>query len=61
MSNQTEAKPYRVICDECKGNGYIRIPYHLTKEETWANCEKCKSQGEIIKDPVPTLREKGLV
>jgi len=41
------AKQDRVICPECNGNGFTRIPYHLAKEEIWANCEECDSQGYI--------------
>jgi len=57
-------KREKIICPECNGNGYIRVPYHLAKEEIWANCEKCSSQGEIDKDPAEKtaeLREKGLI
>ena len=54
MEKQT-VKQDKIICPECRGNGYVRVPYHLAKEE-------CDSQGEIkAKDPVPNLREKGLV
>jgi DnaJ-class molecular chaperone len=34
------------ICTDCKGNGFIRIPYAQVKEEMWADCETCNSQGE---------------
>ena len=27
-------KKNKVICPTCKGNGYIRIPYRLAKEDT---------------------------
>ena len=37
----------RITCPECKGNGFTRVPYHLAKEEIWANCEECDSQGYI--------------
>ncbi len=61
MEKQT-VKQDKIICPECRGNGYVRIPYHLAKEEIWANCEECDSQGEIkTENPVPNLREKGLV
>jgi DnaJ-class molecular chaperone len=43
-------KVNKEICKECKGNGYIRIPYHLVKEEQWADCNTCDSQGEIKKE-----------
>ena len=38
------------ICPEWNGNGFVRVPYHLAKEELWANCDKCDSQGEIERD-----------
>jgi DnaJ-class molecular chaperone len=60
MATKTEKQIAKIICDECHGNGYVRIPYHMAKEELWANCDKCESQGEIkIKTP-DDLREKGM-
>mgnify|MGYP003126578566 FL=1 len=41
-------KVSKEICQE--GNGYVRIPYHLAKEEIWADCNNCDSQGEIKKE-----------
>ena len=35
------------ICTDCKGNGFVRVPYKLVKEEMWADCDTCDSQGEI--------------
>jgi len=46
MPNQT-AEQDKMTCPECKGNGFTRVPYHLAKEEIWANCEECDSQGYI--------------
>ena len=37
----------KIICPECKGNGYVRIPYQLAKEEVTAQCGVCDSQGEV--------------
>ena len=37
----------KIICPKCKGNGFIRIPYHLAKEEMHAQCSDCDSQGEL--------------
>jgi DnaJ-class molecular chaperone len=37
----------KMICNECNGNGFVRVPYEEAREEQWANCEKCNSQGEI--------------
>ena len=38
------------ICTVCKGNGFVRVPYEISREEVWANCDFCKSQGEIEED-----------
>ena len=46
------AKKYKVICPTCKGNGYVRIPYRLAKEEITAQCGVCDSEGEINADQV---------
>jgi DnaJ-class molecular chaperone len=35
------------ICEACKGNGFIRIPYEEAREEIHAQCTVCNSQGEI--------------
>ena len=35
------------ICDVCKGNGFVKVPYELAYEEQWADCEFCDNQGEI--------------
>tara|TARA_R100001015_G_C4544161_1_gene107480 strand:+ start:381 stop:641 length:261 start_codon:yes stop_codon:yes gene_type:complete len=37
----------KTICTECKGNGFVRLPYEQVKEEIWADCDTCNSQGEI--------------
>ena len=41
---------HKAICPACKGNGFIRVPYELTRDEQWADCEVCKSQGELTYD-----------
>ena len=45
-------KNKRIICPTCKGNGYIRIPYKLAREEITAQCGVCDSEGEIDADKV---------
>ena len=40
-------KPKKVICPNCKGNGFVRVPYQLAKEEVHAQCGVCDSEGEI--------------
>ena len=59
-------KRNKIICPTCKGNGFYRVDYSLTKEETHAQCEDCNRQGEIYLDDdtfmnVKSLREKGVI
>jgi len=42
-----KSKKNKIICPTCKGNGYVRIPYRLAKEEVTAQCGVCDSEGEI--------------
>ena len=59
MENQT-----KIICQNCKGNGFYRVPYHLAKEEMHAQCTDCDSEGEITIDDNYTpedLRLKGVI
>ena len=46
------AKKDKVICPTCKGNGYIRIPFKLAREEINAQCGVCDSEGEINPDEI---------
>jgi|TARA_Y100000361_G_C10902742_1_gene209914 DnaJ-class molecular chaperone len=48
-------KKNKVICPHCKGNGFIRIPYKLAKEEVTAQCGVCDSEGEINADEVDDI------
>ncbi len=48
-------KKTRVICPVCKGNGFIRVPYRLTKEEITAQCGVCDSEGEIDANEVDNI------
>ena len=41
------------ICEVCKGNGFVRVPYEIAREEQWADCSFCKNQGEIEVDDSP--------
>jgi len=52
---EKDKKGKKVICPSCNGNGYIRIPYHLAKEEQVAQCSVCKSQGEIDESTLDTI------
>ena len=45
--DESKKKTKRVICPSCKGNGFLRVPYQLAKEEVTAQCGVCDSEGEI--------------
>ena len=45
----------KVPCPNCKGNGFIRVPYELTKEEVIVQCGVCESEGEINADQVDDI------
>ena len=47
-----KSKKNKIICPECKGNGYVRIPYQLAKEEVTAQCSVCDSEGEVDPESV---------
>jgi DnaJ-class molecular chaperone len=47
---KSKKKTKKIICPNCKGNGYIRVPYRLAKEEVTAQCSVCESEGEINAD-----------
>ena len=42
--HQVEKTKHKVICPECKGNGFIRVPYELAREEITARCDTCKCE-----------------
>ena len=46
----------KVICQDCKGNGYRRNLLEEDREELITNCKTCNNQGEINwnKDSIPT-------
>ena len=37
----------KVICNVCKGNGFVKVPYEQAYDEQWADCDFCNRQGEI--------------
>ena len=45
------------ICTVCNGNGFVRVPFEQAREEQWANCDFCNSQGEIEEEDDDTVRE----
>ena len=50
-----KSKKNKVICPTCKGNGYVRIPYRLAREEVTAQCGVCDSEGEIDANEVDNI------
>jgi len=40
-------KKNKIICPECRGNGYVKIPYQQVKEEVITQCGVCDSEGEV--------------
>ena len=40
----------KVICQDCRGNGYIKTLFEEGREELIIDCKKCKNQGEIMMD-----------
>ena len=48
--DKPKSKKTKIICPVCNGNGFIRVPYRLTKEEVTAQCGVCDSEGEIYAD-----------
>jgi DnaJ-class molecular chaperone len=42
-----KSKKDKIICPTCKGNGFVRVPYQLAKEEVHAQCGVCDSEGEV--------------
>jgi len=49
------SKKHKTICPTCRGNGYIKVPFKLTKESIVAQCTVCDSQGEIDADQVDNI------
>jgi DnaJ-class molecular chaperone len=52
---EKDKKTKRVICPSCNGNGYIKIPYRLAKEEAVAQCNVCSSQGEVDEEKLDSI------
>ena len=63
MATKTE-KRTKIFCPKCKGNGFYRVSYHLTREEGHAQCEDCDRTGELwIEENLEPqqLRAKGVI
>ena len=51
MDIKTE-KVIKEICKECKGNGFVRVPYEQAGDEQWADCDIC----DICRAPAGALQ-----
>ena len=40
-------KVSKIICPQCKGNGYVRALLEEGREEMIADCNRCDNQGEL--------------
>ena len=49
------SKKIKVPCPNCKGNGFVRVPYELAKEEVIVQCGVCESQGEVNADEIDNI------
>ena len=50
-----KSKKNKVPCPNCKGNGYVRVPYELAREEVVVQCGVCESQGEVNADEIDDI------
>ena len=48
-------KNKKVICPNCNGNGYVKLPQKMPDKERVAQCTVCNSQGEIDEDKVDSI------
>ena len=44
-----QLKHKKVICPNCKGNGYVKLPQQMPNKEQVAQCMVCNSNGEMMK------------
>ena len=45
----------KVICPNCKGNGYVRLPQEMPNKEQVAQCVVCSSEGEMYGDKINSI------
>ena len=48
-------KHKKVICPNCKGNGYVKLPQQMSNKEQVAQCMACNSKGEIDEDKIDSM------
>ena len=52
-------KTKKVICPNCKGNGYVKLPQQLPNKEQVAQCMVCGSHGEMYEDKIDSIYVDG--
>jgi len=50
-----QLKHKKVICPNCKGNGYVKLPQEIPNKERVAQCMVCSSEGEMHKNKVDSI------
>ena len=50
-----KSKKNKITCPTCKGNGFVRVPYRLAKEEVTVQCSVCNSEGEVYPEEVDDI------
>ena len=50
-----QLNPKKVICPNCNGNGYVKLPQRIPNKEEVAQCVNCDSQGEIDEDKIDSM------
>ena len=48
-------KHKKVICPNCNGNGYVKLPQKMPTKEQVAQCVGCDSNGEIDEDKIDSM------
>ena len=48
-------KNKKVICPDCNGNGYVKLPQQMPNKEQVAQCVGCGSNGEIDEDKMDSM------
>jgi len=42
----------KIICPECKGNGYVTVHYQGDKKPHHEDCKYCNNQGELTEKEI---------
>jgi DnaJ-class molecular chaperone len=50
-----QLNPKKVICPNCNGNGYVKLPQRIPNKEQVAQCVSCNSNGEIDEDKIDSM------